>query len=156
MSLILNFSSSSLIVARPWWLSRVDQVPGISRARRFLHQVTGIIIESGLLFLATQSVFVILFAIAHPAQALVEPVAVHIYAISPLLIVVRMSMGNSYEQTAMIKSSAPATNAITSLQFDSFSTTNQTTLSTVSNSTQDDELGPYQSYSSKDTSVDAA
>jgi hypothetical protein len=38
-----------------------------------------VIIESGLLFLATQFVFVILFAIAHPAQALVEPLAVQIY-----------------------------------------------------------------------------
>ncbi|KAJ6476099.1 hypothetical protein C8R45DRAFT_1008824 [Mycena sanguinolenta] len=156
MSLILNFSSSSLIVARLWWLSREHQVPGISRARRILRQATGVIIESGLLFLATQFVFVILFAIAHPAQALVEPLAVQIYAISPLLIVVRIGMGKSYEQTVTMESSAPATNATTSLRFVSFSKKTKTTSSTVGNSAQDVELGPYKSFSTKDTAVDTA
>ncbi|KAJ7806425.1 hypothetical protein B0H14DRAFT_2304381, partial [Mycena olivaceomarginata] len=102
MSLILNFISSSLIVGRVWWLARrhdVPGVPGLSRSRRIIRQATGVIVESGLLFLATQFVFVILFAIAHPAQALVEPLAVQIYAISPLLIVVRVGMGKSYNYT---------------------------------------------------------
>jgi hypothetical protein len=82
MSLILNFISSSLIVGRVWWLAHrhdVPGVPGLSRSRRIIRQATGVIVESGLLFLATQFVFVILFAIAHPAQALVEPLAVQIY-----------------------------------------------------------------------------
>ncbi|KAJ6490853.1 hypothetical protein C8R45DRAFT_1137709 [Mycena sanguinolenta] len=155
MSLILNFTSSSLIVARLWWLCRVHKVPGISRARRIVRQVTGIIIESGLLFLATQFVFVILFAITHPAQALMEPVAVHIYAISPLLIVVRISMGKSYEQTVIIEAFTPATNDIGSLRFASFSRKTKTTLSAVNNSTQngDSELGPH---STDDDAVDPA
>ncbi|KAF7357319.1 hypothetical protein MSAN_01327500 [Mycena sanguinolenta] len=155
MSLILNFSSSTLIVARLWWLSRVHSVPGISRARRILRQATGVIIESGLLFLATQFVFVVLFAIAHPAQALVEPMAVQIYAISPLLIVVRIGMGKSYEQTVTIDSSVPARNAATSLRFVSFNKKTKTTSSTLGNSTQDVELDPYKSYITKETVVEA-
>ncbi|KAJ7130427.1 hypothetical protein C8R44DRAFT_872232 [Mycena epipterygia] len=57
------------------------------------------IVESALLFLTAQFVFVILYAIAHPAQAVVEPVATQIHGISPMLIIVRVSMGTSYEQT---------------------------------------------------------
>lgn len=79
MSLILNFASSSLIVGRMWFLGREKDVPGVPGRSRSRLQVPGVIIESGLLFLATQFVFVILFAIAHPAQALVEPLAVQIY-----------------------------------------------------------------------------
>jgi hypothetical protein len=38
-----------------------------------------IIIESGMLYLAVQLVFVILFAIRHPAQAILARIAVQVY-----------------------------------------------------------------------------
>ncbi|KAK6995783.1 hypothetical protein R3P38DRAFT_3223244 [Favolaschia claudopus] len=59
MSLILNFASSALIVARIWWLSRYDDIVGVTRRTGIVRKATGIIIESGLLFLITQFVFVI-------------------------------------------------------------------------------------------------
>ncbi|KAJ6559927.1 hypothetical protein B0H19DRAFT_944743 [Mycena capillaripes] len=152
MSLILNFCSSTLIVGRLWWLAREHEVPGISRSKGILRQVTGVIIESGLLFLATQFVFVILFAIAHPAQALVEPMAVQIYAISPLLIVVRIGMGKSYEQTTTTRE--PSTVTSGSLRFVSFSKkakTGTTTSTSGNMSGHDVELGPYKNESSKGT-----
>ncbi|KAJ7149675.1 hypothetical protein C8R46DRAFT_1125747 [Mycena filopes] len=96
LSIILNFMVSSLIVGRIWWMSRGGVVPHSSNA---IQQATGLIIESGLLFLAVQFVFVILFAIAHPAQAVVEPIATQVYVISPMLIVVRIGMGAAYEPT---------------------------------------------------------
>ncbi|KAJ7822818.1 hypothetical protein B0H14DRAFT_2294185, partial [Mycena olivaceomarginata] len=112
MSLILNFASSSLIVGRMWFLGREKDVPGVPGRSRSRLQAPGVIIESGLLFLATQFVFVILFAIAHPAQALVEPLAVQIYAISPLLIVVRVGMGKSYDYNTVGSSHARATTSL--------------------------------------------
>jgi hypothetical protein len=84
-------------------------------------------VESGLLFLMAQFIFVVLFAIGHPAQAILEPVATQIYVcdsnhtlpiglltrpflfnvqgISPTLIIVRVGMGSSYEQTTAPNSS---------------------------------------------------
>lgn len=76
LSLILNFMVSSLIVGRIWWMTREGS---ISHSTASARNAIGIIIESGFLFLAIQFVFVILFAIAHPAQAVVEPIATQIY-----------------------------------------------------------------------------
>ncbi|KAJ6632230.1 hypothetical protein B0H10DRAFT_1771350 [Mycena sp. CBHHK59/15] len=99
MSLCLNLMVSALIVGRIWYLSRRSQREGITDPDSAIQKAMGIVVESGLLFLAAQFVFVVLFAIAHPAQATVEPVATQIYGISPTLIIVRVGMGASYEQT---------------------------------------------------------
>ncbi|KAJ7473975.1 hypothetical protein FB451DRAFT_1035091, partial [Mycena latifolia] len=99
MSLILNFMTSSLIVGRIWYMSRENRMQGIPHSKTSIQRALEIVIESGLLFLAAQFVFVVLFAMAHPAQAVVEPVATQIYGISPTLIIVRVGMGASYEQT---------------------------------------------------------
>ncbi|CAK5278665.1 unnamed protein product [Mycena citricolor] len=79
----------------------------------------GIIIESGALFLVVQFIFIVLFAIGHPAQALMEPIAVQVYAIAPLLIVVRVATGNSYEQTTTtsLGSSNPTRETRSTLNF---------------------------------------
>ncbi|KAJ7227604.1 hypothetical protein B0H12DRAFT_1148906 [Mycena haematopus] len=144
MSLILNFSSSSLIVGRLWWLARDHDIPRISRSKGLLRQATGVIIESGLLFLATQFVFVILFAIAHPAQALVEPMAVQIYAISPLLIVVRIGMGKSYDQPTTTLAQTSTGGSLRFVSFSRKSKATGTTASTMGNTAQDDvELGSF-------------
>lgn len=81
ISLSLNFIVSALIVGRIWFLSRneiIERDRGIKRA-------AAIVIESGLLFLWAQFVFTVLFAISHPAQAIIEPVATQIY-VSVLLL----------------------------------------------------------------------
>ncbi|KAF8183576.1 hypothetical protein K438DRAFT_1140423 [Mycena galopus ATCC 62051] len=153
MSLILNFSSSMLIVGRLWWLARGGHdAHGTRRSTRVIRQVTGGIIESGLLFLSTQAVFVTLFAIGHPAQALVEPMAVQIYAISPLLILVRICMGKATEQTTGVV--APST---TSVQFQSYSgkgTRTETGMSSTHVNNQDIELDHYKIDMSKETIID--
>lgn len=76
MSLCLNFIVSALIVGRIWYITGLNREIKTDSAIR---RASAIIIESGLLFLAAQLVFVVLFAIKHPAQAIVEPIATQIY-----------------------------------------------------------------------------
>ncbi|KAJ7605362.1 hypothetical protein DFH06DRAFT_1252927 [Mycena polygramma] len=109
ISLCLNLIVSTLIVARIWHVSHQNRLHGISHAVSSVQRAIGIIVESGLLFLAAQFVFVVLFAIAHPAQAILVPIATQIYGISPTLIIVRVGMGSSYEQ--------PTTEPISGLRF---------------------------------------
>ncbi|GAW07844.1 hypothetical protein LENED_009862 [Lentinula edodes] len=90
MSLCLNFIVSALIVGRIWYITGLNREIKTDSAIR---RASAIIIESGLLFLAAQLVFVVLFAIKHPAQAIVEPIATQIYGISPTLIIVRGDFG---------------------------------------------------------------
>ncbi|KAJ7167067.1 hypothetical protein C8R46DRAFT_1272326 [Mycena filopes] len=97
LSIILNFLVSALIVGRIWWMTRGSPIPQSKTSS--VQRAAGLIIESGLLFLAVQFVFVILFAIAHPAQAVIEPLATQIYVISPMLIIVRVGMGAAYDPT---------------------------------------------------------
>ncbi|KAJ7457454.1 hypothetical protein FB451DRAFT_594556 [Mycena latifolia] len=104
LSLCLNFIVSALIVSRIYYIARQNRIHGVSphTTHSGAHDTTfqraiGIIVEAGGLFLAAQFVFVVLFAIAHPAQAVVEPVATQIYGISPTLIIVRVGMGASYD-----------------------------------------------------------
>ncbi|KAJ7110767.1 hypothetical protein C8R43DRAFT_825756, partial [Mycena crocata] len=99
LSLCLNFIVSSLIVSRIWYISRENARQGISHSDGAIQRAIGIIIESGLLFLTAQFIFVVLFAIGHPAQAILVPVATQIYGISPTLIIVRVGLGTSYEAT---------------------------------------------------------
>jgi len=48
-----------------------------------------------MLYLIVQVVFVILFAIQHPAQGIVGVIAVQIYGIAPVLIIIRVALGMS-------------------------------------------------------------
>ncbi|KAJ7654241.1 hypothetical protein B0H17DRAFT_1214450 [Mycena rosella] len=105
LSLCLNFIVSALIVGRIWQISRQNRMQGISLTDSTIQRAIGIIVESGLLFLAAQFVFVVLFAIKHPAQAILEPVATQIYGISPTLIVVRVGLGASFDPTSVPGSS---------------------------------------------------
>ncbi|KAJ6535091.1 hypothetical protein B0H19DRAFT_1184935 [Mycena capillaripes] len=106
LSLCLNFIVSALIVGRIWHVSRQNHRHGIAHSVSSVQGAIGIVVESGLLFLVAQFVFVVLFAIAHPAQAVLVPVATQIYGISPTLIIVRVGMGASYEQTMTAGSSS--------------------------------------------------
>ncbi|KAJ7776910.1 hypothetical protein DFH07DRAFT_911796 [Mycena maculata] len=134
LSLCLNFIVSSLIVGRIWWMTRESHLRSDDpRSKTTVSQAMAIVVESGLLFLAAQFVFVILFAIAHPAQAVVEPMAVQIYGISPMLIIVRVGMGISYEQTTK----AP----ISSVRFPNF--TRQVETGTSMNDTGRSEVSTH-------------
>ena len=81
LPLVTNVIVTTLIAMRIWYLSprkvrdmgSAQFTAGISRA------VIGIVIESGMLYVAVQFVFVILFAIGHPAQGIVGVMAVQIY-----------------------------------------------------------------------------
>ena len=85
LPLVTNVIVTTLIVGRIWYLSprtackmRIAQFPkGTSRA------AIDIVIESGVLCLAVQLIFVILFTIGHPAQLVVGAIAVQIYVRIP-------------------------------------------------------------------------
>ena len=69
-----NVIVTTLTAARIWYLSRSAQFP-----TRTCQTIIDIVVESGLLYLAVQLIFVILFAIGHPAQSIVGMIAVQIY-----------------------------------------------------------------------------
>jgi len=54
-----------------------------------------IVVESGMVYLAVQLVFVVLFAMRHPAQGIIGVIAVQIYGIAPSLIIIRVALGLS-------------------------------------------------------------
>ncbi|KAG9315223.1 hypothetical protein JVU11DRAFT_4353 [Chiua virens] len=60
------------------------------------HAMT-LIIESGALYLLFQLVFVILFSISSPAEAILAVMAVQVYGIAPTLIIMRVGLGVSSE-----------------------------------------------------------
>ena len=74
-----NVITTTLIAGRIWYLSPRDaQFPtGTGRA------AIEIVVESGMLKLAAQLIFVVLYAIGHPAQAIIGVIAVQIYVRIP-------------------------------------------------------------------------
>ncbi|KAI0355982.1 hypothetical protein OH77DRAFT_1495782 [Trametes cingulata] len=98
LPLATNVLTTALIVARLWHTAKAAEercrgrMAGTVRAAQ--HAVA-IIVESGLLYLAAQLVLVVLFALGHPAQAIVAVMAVQIYGIAPTLIVIRVALGIS-------------------------------------------------------------
>ncbi|KAI0754396.1 hypothetical protein C8Q80DRAFT_1226442 [Daedaleopsis nitida] len=109
LPLATNIMTTALIVAKLWLTAynaqrRIgDRLPGAVHAAQ---RAVAIIVESGLLYLVTQLVFVVLFALGHPAQAIVAVVAVQIYGIAPTLIVIRVALGISSEHTAPCRGSS--------------------------------------------------
>ena len=85
LSLGTNVIVTTLIAGRIWYLSprkarkmgSVQFPTGIGRA------AIDIIIESGMLYLAAQLIFVVLFAIRHPALSIAEVIVVQIYVCIP-------------------------------------------------------------------------
>ncbi|KAI0258217.1 hypothetical protein BC834DRAFT_831142 [Gloeopeniophorella convolvens] len=97
LPLCTNVIVTGLIAIRIWYLS-----PASNRDLRGVHLSSGagraafdIIIESGALYLVVQLIFVVLFAIHHPAQGILAVVAVQIYGIAPTLILIRVALGLS-------------------------------------------------------------
>ena len=85
LPLTTNAMATALIVTRLWITAhdaskRVGgthmHMKGTMRAAR---RAVEIIVESGLLYLVTQLVFVVLFALGHPAQAILAVMAAQVY-----------------------------------------------------------------------------
>jgi len=93
-----NVMVTTLIASRIWYLSP-RKVRDIRSSARFptktARAAIDIVVESGMLYLAVQLIFVVLFAIRHPAQGVVGVVAVQIYGIAPTLILIRVALGMS-------------------------------------------------------------
>lgn len=70
-----------------------------SRTEEQIYQAMIIVVESGLLYLVVQLVFVILFALGHPAQAIAAVIACQVYGIAPTLIVFRVALGLAPSQS---------------------------------------------------------
>ncbi|KAI6042535.1 hypothetical protein EDC04DRAFT_2878478 [Pisolithus marmoratus] len=95
-----NAIVTSLIVYKIWDTSR-----GLPGSPEFIGQgaarhAIGLIIESGLLYFLAQLVYVVLFALQHPAVAIIALMAVQIYGIAPTLIIIRVALGISSEYTS--------------------------------------------------------
>jgi len=102
LPLCTNFIVTTLIVGRIWYFS----LGGLSSGKSLALRAMSIVIESGLLYLVIQLVYVVLFAIANPAENIAGLMAVQIYGISSTLIIIRVGLGLSDEYTT---SAAPAT-----------------------------------------------
>jgi hypothetical protein len=81
LPLVTNVLVTVLIVLRIWYLSPAgnQQLRGISTPSRIARRATDSLVESGALYMVTQIIFVVLFVIGHPAQAIIAVIAVQIY-----------------------------------------------------------------------------
>jgi hypothetical protein len=72
---------TTLIVIRIWYLSPCSrrEVLGANFPTGVGRAAIVMVIESGMLYLAVQLIFVILFATRHPSEAIVEGIVVQIY-----------------------------------------------------------------------------
>jgi hypothetical protein len=80
-----NVIVTALIVTRIWSLTprNVRNMGSAQFAAGTSRAAIDIVVESGMLYLAVQLVFVILFSIRHPAQGIVGVIAVQIYVRIP-------------------------------------------------------------------------
>jgi hypothetical protein len=81
LPLCSNVIITALISVRIWYLSprRPRDVPGTRFPTDTGRAAIDIVVESGMLYLAVQLVFVVLFALRHPAQDIAGLMAVQIY-----------------------------------------------------------------------------
>ena len=82
LPLATNFMATALIAGKLYMSARrAEKRVGtvMSGTMRAAQRAVEIIVESGLLYLVTQVVFVVLFALGHPAQAILAVIAVQIY-----------------------------------------------------------------------------
>ncbi|KAI0248392.1 hypothetical protein BJV78DRAFT_1131587 [Lactifluus subvellereus] len=114
LPLCSNVFVTGLIAGRIWYLS-----PRKARDLRGAHFPLGtgraaidIVIESGALYMAVQLVFLILFAIGHPARGIVGVIAVQIYGIAPTLIIIRVALGLSSTPSGRLGSGAASSSQL--------------------------------------------
>lgn len=99
LPLATNVMVTSLIVYRIWLSSRIVKESPVDIAQGASHRAMMFIIESGALYLVTQIVFVVLFAMQHPAEGIMAVIAAQVYGIAPTLIIIRVGLGISSEHT---------------------------------------------------------
>ncbi|KAG0704845.1 hypothetical protein DFH29DRAFT_848539 [Suillus ampliporus] len=103
LPLCTNIMITGLIAGRIWYISRIPIIDENGKPV-ILKIATGgrammLVIESGALYLATQLIFVVLVAIQSPAEAVLSLVGTQIYGIASTLIIIRVGLGISSEQT---------------------------------------------------------
>ncbi|KAH9947325.1 hypothetical protein B0H21DRAFT_692131 [Amylocystis lapponica] len=94
--LATNIIVTTLIVGRIWYLSFHKFRAGGSLSRsttNIIWKGMGIVVESGAMYLVTQLVFVVLYAINNGAYRLMAVIVVQICGIAPTLIVIRVGLG---------------------------------------------------------------
>lgn len=86
LPLCTNFILTTLIVGRIWYFAcrvrtyAISTSGDLGRSRTSLsREVINVLIESGALYFAAQLVFVVLFGLGHPAQAIVAVMTTQIY-----------------------------------------------------------------------------
>ncbi|KAF8889852.1 hypothetical protein BD779DRAFT_306301 [Infundibulicybe gibba] len=93
-SLAVNALTSCLILNRMWVAQERAPSPTIQL-------IASITMESGIIIVFTQLIWVVLFSLQHPAFALVEGPIIQIYGITPTLLIIRTTSvvvyGNSNE-----------------------------------------------------------
>jgi hypothetical protein len=96
LPLCTNVIVTALIAGRIWY-----HAYGFSEARTpsgSVRRAMIVILESGVVYLVTQLIFVVIFAIRHPAQGIVVVIAVQIYGIIPTLIIIGVELGISSDE----------------------------------------------------------
>ena len=85
LALGTNVIVTTLIAGRIWYLSprKARKIGGVQFPIGIGRATIDIVIESGMLYLAVQLIFVILFATRHPAQTIASVIAVQIYVRIP-------------------------------------------------------------------------
>ncbi|KAG1814397.1 uncharacterized protein BJ212DRAFT_1463418 [Suillus subaureus] len=103
LPLCTNIMVTVLIAGRLWYISRVPVVDEHGKPVILKIAAGGrpmmLIIESGALYMVTQFIFVVLVAIGNPAEAILSYVGTQIYGIASTLIIIRVGLGISSEQT---------------------------------------------------------
>jgi hypothetical protein len=101
--LATNVVVTTLIATRIWYLSPRKMRDMGSAQFRTGRATIEVVIESGMLYLVVQLIFVILFAVQHPALGIVGVIAVQIYVRAPftlkgvkIVVKTRYSPQNSY------------------------------------------------------------
>ena len=91
LPLATNVMATGLIVGKLLWMIRSpivavgESAPIFTSGYGAVRHAAEIIVESGALYLAVQLIFVVLFAMGHPAQAIFAVIAVQIYVSVPFL-----------------------------------------------------------------------
>ncbi|KAG2745487.1 hypothetical protein P692DRAFT_20955139 [Suillus brevipes Sb2] len=108
LPLCTNIMVTGLIAGRLWYLSRIPIIDEHGKPVVLKIAAGGrpmmLIIESGALYMVTQLIFVVLVAIRNPAEAVLSLAGTQIYGIVSTLIIIRVGLGISSEQTMVMSS----------------------------------------------------
>jgi hypothetical protein len=103
LPLCTNIMVTGLIASRLWHISRVSVIDKNGKPAIVKISAGGrpmmLIIESGALYMVTQLIFVILVATRNPAEAVLSLAGTQIYGIASTLIIIRVGLGISSDQT---------------------------------------------------------